>query len=97
MSSRTVSSFNKVYDDQEAHISSWPRLKSGSLPQQGKDQDKHMPRELWSMDRFLDRIMGDSSQVQSKNIKVNSSIDIPGEVEDAWSTIMHKDSLKSSE
>ncbi|KAI6763884.1 hypothetical protein HG530_007673 [Fusarium avenaceum] len=96
MSSRTVSSFSKVYEDQEAHISSWPRLKSGSLPQQRKGHEKNMQRELWSMDRFLDRIMGDTSYVQSKNIKANSSIDIPGEVEDAWSTIMHKDSLKSS-
>ncbi|CAJ0538930.1 Ff.00g067970.m01.CDS01 [Fusarium sp. VM40] len=97
MSSRTVSSFSKVYDDQEAHISSWPRLKSGSLPRQGKGQEKNMQRELWSMDRFLDRIMGDTSHVQLKNIKANSSIVIPGEVEDAWSTIMHKDSLKSSD
>jgi hypothetical protein len=96
MSSRTVSSFSNVYDDREAHISSWPRLKSGSLSQQGKGQEKNMQRELWSMDRFLDRIMGDTSHVQSKNIKANSSIDIPGEVEDAWSTIMHKDSLKLS-
>ncbi|KIL85064.1 hypothetical protein FAVG1_11492 [Fusarium avenaceum] len=97
MSSRTVSSFSKVYEDQEAHISSWPRLKSGSLPQQRKGHEKNMQRELWSMDRFLDRIMGDTSHVQSKNIKANSSIVIPGEVEDAWSTIMHKDSLKSSD
>ncbi|KAM0185734.1 hypothetical protein ACHAPA_011976 [Fusarium lateritium] len=97
MSSRTVSSFSKVYEDQEAHISSWPRLKSGSLPRKEKSQDKNMPKELWSMDRFLDRIMGDTSRVQSKNLKANSSIDIPNEVEEAWSTMMHKDSLKVSD
>ncbi|KAF4991002.1 hypothetical protein FGRMN_8123 [Fusarium graminum] len=94
MSSRTVSSFSQVYGDQQAHISSWPRLKPGTGDSKREAQTKDMPKELWSMDRFLDRIMGDTSKMPETDIKTGSAIDIPYEVEDAWSTIMDKDSLR---
>ncbi|KAM0352345.1 hypothetical protein ACHAPU_002010 [Fusarium lateritium] len=94
MSTRTVSSFSQVYEDQQARVSSWPRLKSETEGSKGKVQNKDMPKELWSMDRFLDRIMGDTSRMPEIDIKTRSAIDIPHEVEDAWSTIMDKDSSK---
>ncbi|KAF4452452.1 hypothetical protein F53441_4732 [Fusarium austroafricanum] len=93
MSSRTVSAFEVVYNDMDTNISSWPQLKDS---QKGKHQaGQKNQRQLWSMDRFLERIMGEQSGLP-KNIKTNASIDIPNEVEDAWSTVMDKDSLKAS-
>lgn len=100
MSSRTVLSFEKVYNDQRARIFDWPPIKSDltRIRQESQVPDKNRaPREIWSMDRFLDRIMGDTSGGQNglgKSMK--NSLDIPNEVENAWSTIMGKDSLKAS-
>ncbi|QPC77881.1 hypothetical protein HYE68_008633 [Fusarium pseudograminearum] len=99
MSSRTVSSFEGIYNDQEVRISSWPQTKPDVTSNQGGSQagKENKMRELWSMDRFLDRIMGDTAYTQSdigKGTKKN--VDIPNEVEDAWSAIMEKNSLKVS-
>ncbi|KAM0302880.1 hypothetical protein ACHAPM_003665 [Fusarium culmorum] len=99
MSSRTVSSFKGIYRDQEVRISSWPQTTPDITSNQedtqaGKD---NKIRELWSMDRFLDRIMGDTSYRQSEMGKgTKNNVDIPNEVEDAWSAIMEKNSLKAS-
>ncbi|KAF5663732.1 hypothetical protein FHETE_7437 [Fusarium heterosporum] len=94
MSTRTVSSFSRVYDGQQARISSWPRLKSETGDSKREAQNKDIPKELWSMDRFLDRIMGNTSRMPETDTKTSSAIAIPHEVEDAWSTIMDKDSLE---
>ncbi|RGP70122.1 hypothetical protein FSPOR_4234 [Fusarium sporotrichioides] len=99
MSSRTVSSFESVYDDQEVRVASWPQTRSDVTDHQGDihaGRDNKI-RELWSMDRFLDRIMGDTTYTQSKLGKgAKNNVDIPNEVEDAWSTIMEESSLASS-
>ncbi|KAI1053842.1 hypothetical protein LB507_007427 [Fusarium sp. FIESC RH6] len=94
MSSRTVLSFDKVYNDQEAQISSWP--------QRGSDQTTNRTEEdnvgqLWSMDRFLDRIMGNTTYTQRGVDKgTKNNLNIPNEVEDAWSTILGKGEMKTS-
>ncbi|ENH67512.1 Protein ydcF [Fusarium oxysporum f. sp. cubense race 1] len=72
MSSRTMSSFEKVYESDTVQITCWPRLKQTRAGQEEKlrpEQDSR--RELWSMNRFLDRIMGEHSGV----IKAKSPID----------------------
>ncbi|KAH7255311.1 uncharacterized protein BKA55DRAFT_563798 [Fusarium redolens] len=85
MSSRTVTSFENAYDETEANISCWPQLKSRtSSGEKEAEADKKIQRELWSIDRFLDRIMGEQSGV----MKAKSPIGIPNEVENAWSAIM---------
>ncbi|KAF5987739.1 hypothetical protein FBULB1_1827 [Fusarium bulbicola] len=91
MSSRTMSSFEKVYENDTVHISCWPRL---SQPRE-VEQEKTLPkkvvrRELWSMDRFLDRIIGERGGI----IRTKSPIGIPNEVENAWSAIMDEGSSK---
>lgn len=98
MSSRTVSSFEKVYDNQEAHISSWPQTGSNTTNQQTKSQTgDDNGRQLWSMDRFLDRIMGDTTRAhRGVEDGTKSNYQIPNEVEDAWSTILGKDEMKVS-
>jgi hypothetical protein len=100
MSSRTVSSFENIYNDQESRISSWPQKKSHITSCQEKLQtgnDNVFHRELWSMDRFLDRIMGDTARTPCElGDGMRNSFDVPNEVEDAWSTIMEKNSLKVS-
>ncbi|KAJ4022603.1 hypothetical protein NW752_000190 [Fusarium irregulare] len=94
MSTRTMSSFEKVYDDQNAHISSWPQ--TGSDQTTNRVGDDNAGR-LWSMDRFLDRIMGDTAHSQREVHKgTGNNFDIPNEVEDAWSTILGKDEMKAS-
>ena len=94
MSSRTVSSFEKVYDDQEAQISSWPQTGSDQTTNRVGDDNSG---RLWSMDRFLDRIMGDTTHThRGVNKSTKNNFDIPNEVEDAWSTILGKDQLKVS-
>ncbi|KAF5637317.1 uncharacterized protein FTJAE_5732 [Fusarium tjaetaba] len=91
MSSRTMSSFEKVYENVSVQISCWPRLKQTREIQQEKAQpEKDGRRELWSMDRFLDRIIGEQGGV----IKAKSPIGIPNEVEIAWSALMDESSSK---
>ncbi|KAF5531012.1 hypothetical protein FMEXI_13187 [Fusarium mexicanum] len=91
MSSRTISSFEKVYENDTVHITCWPRLKEPKEAQQEKAlPGKDVRRELWSMDRFLDRIIGDQGGV----IRAKSPIGIPNEVENAWSAIMNESSSK---
>ncbi|KAH7224061.1 hypothetical protein BKA60DRAFT_281040 [Fusarium oxysporum] len=91
MSSRTVCSFEKVYESNTVQITCWPRLKQPREVQQEKAlPEKDARRELWSMDRFLDRIMGEQNGV----IKAKSPIRIPNEVENAWSAIMDESSSK---
>ncbi|KAF4502766.1 hypothetical protein FAGAP_991 [Fusarium agapanthi] len=76
MSSRTMSSFEKVYENDAVQISCWPRLKQPREVQQDKmHPDKDARRELWSMDRFLDRIIGE----QGGDIRAKSPIGIPNE------------------
>ncbi|KAF5714698.1 hypothetical protein FMUND_7268 [Fusarium mundagurra] len=88
MSSRTISSFENVYENDTVHISCWPRLKR---PREDKTLPKiDVRRELWSMDRFLDRIIGEQGGV----IRGKSPIGIPNEVENAWSAIMDESSSK---
>ncbi|RFN46167.1 hypothetical protein FIE12Z_9585 [Fusarium flagelliforme] len=92
MSSRTVSSFDKVYDDQEARVSSWPQRRSDQTTNRIGDDNAG---QLWSMDRFLDRIMGDTTHAQERVDKgAKNNFNIPNEVEDAWSTILGKDEMK---
>ncbi|CAG7555885.1 unnamed protein product [Fusarium equiseti] len=94
MSSRTVSSFEKVYADQEAQISSWPH--TGSDQTTNRTGDDNIG-QLWSMDRFLDRIMGGTTHSHRGVHKgTKNNLDIPNEVEDAWSTILGKDEMKVS-
>ncbi|KAF4957215.1 hypothetical protein FGADI_3280 [Fusarium gaditjirri] len=91
MSSRTISSFEKVYEHETVQITCWPPLKKTKVDQQenrGPEQDAR--RELWSMDRFIDRIMGEQGGI----IKAKSPIGIPNEVENAWSAIMDENSSK---
>ncbi|KAH7164841.1 hypothetical protein DER46DRAFT_608510 [Fusarium sp. MPI-SDFR-AT-0072] len=91
MSSRTMSSFEKVYESDTVQITCWPRLKQRRAYQEEKSRpEQDNRRELWSMDRFLDRIMGEQGGV----IKAKSPIGIPNEVENAWSTIMDESSSK---
>ncbi|PNP80524.1 hypothetical protein FNYG_06123 [Fusarium nygamai] len=91
MSSRTISSFEKVYENDTVLISCWPRLKQRrEVPQEKEQPEKDARRELWSMDRFLDRIIGEQSGV----IRAKSPIGIPNEVENAWSAIMDESSSK---
>ncbi|KAF5687059.1 hypothetical protein FCIRC_2563 [Fusarium circinatum] len=91
MSSRTISSFEKVYENDTVQISCWPRLKQPREAQQENAlSGKHVRRELWSMDRFLDRIIGEQGGV----IRTKSPIGIPNEVENAWSAIMDESSSK---
>ncbi|KAK2700152.1 hypothetical protein QWA68_001511 [Fusarium oxysporum] len=91
MSSRTMSSFEKVYESDTVQITCWPRLKQTRAGQEEKPRPKQdSRRELWSMNRFLDRIMGEHSGV----IKAKSPIGIPNEVENAWSAIMNESSSK---
>ncbi|KAG8677572.1 hypothetical protein FPOAC2_03706 [Fusarium poae] len=93
MSSRTVSSFQRIYDDQEVRISSWPQTRPDLTSNHGDHQagKDNKTRELWSMDRFLDRIMGDTAYTPSRMGSCsNNNVDIPNEVEDAWSNIMEK-------
>ncbi|EKJ68631.1 hypothetical protein FPSE_11192 [Fusarium pseudograminearum CS3096] len=99
MSSRTVSSFEGIYNDQDVRVSSWPQTRPDLMSNQGGTQagKENKMRELWSMDRFLDRIMGDTAYTQSElGEGRKKNVDIPNEVEDAWSTIMEKNSLKVS-
>lgn len=94
MSTRTVSSFEKVYADQEAHISSWPLRGFEQTTNRSGDDNAG---QLWSMDRFLDRIMGDTTHTQRRvNKGAKNNFDIPNEVEDAWSTVLGKDGMKVS-
>ncbi|KAF5578378.1 hypothetical protein FPCIR_11628 [Fusarium pseudocircinatum] len=86
MSSRTISSFEKVYESDAVQISCWPRLRQTTE----NEPEKGVRRELWSMDRFLDRIIGKQGGV----IRAKSPIGIPNEVENAWSAIMDESSLK---
>ncbi|KAF5632927.1 hypothetical protein F25303_9315 [Fusarium sp. NRRL 25303] len=91
MSSRTVSSFEKVYETGAVHISCWPLLKEPREDQQKKSRrEQDARRELWSMDRFLDRIIGERSGI----IRAKSPIGIPTEVENAWSAMMDESSSK---
>ncbi|OBS29472.1 hypothetical protein FPOA_03409 [Fusarium poae] len=93
MSSRTVSSFQRIYDDQEVRISSWPQTRPDLTSNHGDHQagKDNKTRELWSMDRFLDRIMGDTAYRPNKmGTGSKNNVDIPNEVEDAWSNIMEK-------
>ncbi|KAG5807506.1 hypothetical protein H9Q74_007505 [Fusarium xylarioides] len=91
MSSRTISSFEKVYENDTVHISCWPRLKQPRDAQQERMlPEKDVRRELWSMNRFLDRIIGEQGGV----IRAKSAIGIPNEVENAWSAIMDESSSK---
>ncbi|KAL6922296.1 hypothetical protein ACHAPO_010089 [Fusarium lateritium] len=99
MSNRTVSSFEAVYNDQEVRISSWPQIKPDLERPQGDPEtgNNSKMRELWSMNRFLDRIMGDTAHTPNEMGTVSKkNVDIPNEVEDAWSTIMEKNSFKVS-
>ncbi|KAF5982411.1 hypothetical protein FCOIX_3710 [Fusarium coicis] len=92
MSSRTITSFEKVYENDSVQISCWPRLKQTRDIQQEKTfPGKDTRRELWSMNRFLDRIIGDQGGVIRAN---KSPIGIPNEVENAWSAIMDESSSK---
>ncbi|RBR18823.1 uncharacterized protein FIESC28_05873 [Fusarium coffeatum] len=94
MSSRTVSSFEKVYNDQEAQISSWPQRGSDQTTNRVGDDNSG---QLWSMNRFLDRIMGDTTHAQrGTNKGTGNNFDIPNEVENAWSTILGEDKMKMS-
>ncbi|KAF4343743.1 hypothetical protein FBEOM_2330 [Fusarium beomiforme] len=94
MSSRTVSSFEKAYENKKVEVSYWPRLKQSTKSQQREMRaDQDMRTELWSMDRFLDRIMGEQSGIP-RNINAKSSFGIPNEVENAWSAIMDDGSSK---
>ncbi|KAF5571111.1 hypothetical protein FPANT_13610 [Fusarium pseudoanthophilum] len=91
MSSRTISSFEKIYENDSVQISCWPRLKQAREAQQEKTlPEKDVRRELWSIDRFLDRIIGEQGGVT----KAKSPIGIPNEVENAWSAIMDESSSK---
>ncbi|KAI1052967.1 hypothetical protein LB506_009940 [Fusarium annulatum] len=91
MSSRTISLFENVYENDTVQISCWPRLKQTTEAQQEKARpEKDIRRELWSMDRFLDRIIGE----QGGGIRAKSPIGIPNEVENAWSAIMDESSSK---
>ncbi|SCV28749.1 uncharacterized protein FFB14_01967 [Fusarium fujikuroi] len=91
MSNRTVSSFEKVYENDAVQISCWPLLKPSREDQQKKSRPEEDSRkELWSMDRFLDRIIGEKGGV----IRAKSPIGIPNEVENAWSAIMDGSSSK---
>jgi hypothetical protein len=91
MSSRTITSFERVYENDTVQISCWPRLKQPRHDQQEKVlPGKNVRRELWSMDRFLDRIIGEQGGV----IRAKSPIGIPNEVENAWSAIMDESSSK---
>ncbi|CEI67444.1 hypothetical protein FVEN_g11578 [Fusarium venenatum] len=99
MSSRTVSSFKAIYRDEEVLISSWPQTKADRASLQGGSQAGkcNRTRELWSMNKFLDRIMGDTGYTTSDlGEETKNNVDIPNEVEDAWSNIMEKNSLKVS-
>ncbi|KAM0548190.1 hypothetical protein ACHAPJ_009988 [Fusarium lateritium] len=104
MISRTVSSFESVYDDKEARISSWPKRIS-SKSNQGSTSasltyEKGVGKELWSMDRFLDRVLGEGpcqdDEKPPRYPGFNSRLNVPNEVEDAWSTIMDKGNPASS-
>ncbi|KAF5633390.1 hypothetical protein F52700_6082 [Fusarium sp. NRRL 52700] len=91
MSSRTISSFEKVYKNNSVQISCWPRLKQPRDAQQEKAlPEKDVRRELWSMTRFLDRIIGEQGGVT----RAKSPIGIPNEVENAWSAIMDESNSK---
>ncbi|KAJ4267535.1 hypothetical protein NW762_003642 [Fusarium torreyae] len=104
MISRTVSSFEDVYDDKEAQVFSWPERIPGKLGQEFKFQTsgyrKGVGKELWSMDRFLDRVLGESLGLDDGRTPrypgSNAQLNIPNEVEDAWSTIMGKGSSTPS-
>ncbi|KAJ4122729.1 hypothetical protein NW768_010170 [Fusarium equiseti] len=94
MSSRTVTSFEKIYSNQETQISSWPQTRSDKTTNRIGDDNAG---QLWSMDRFLDRIMGGTAHThRGVNKDIKNNFDIPNEVEDAWSTILGKDEMKVS-
>ncbi|KAF4951746.1 hypothetical protein FSARC_12817 [Fusarium sarcochroum] len=100
MISRTVASFENVYDDRETQLLSWPKRNPGRSSKESEsgtlDYEKEGRKELWSMDRFLDRILGEDLRLQDGGAPgypgFNSQLDIPSEVEVAWSTVMGKSS-----
>ncbi|KAF5021787.1 hypothetical protein F66182_6162 [Fusarium sp. NRRL 66182] len=101
MSNHTVLSFEETYVNKEAQVFSWPRVKPMASSPRAKSQSqayrKESAKELWSMDRFLDRIWRETSRPHAGQVPSDSGnrprIDIPNEVEDAWSTFMDKHSI----
>ncbi|KAF4976011.1 hypothetical protein FZEAL_7267 [Fusarium zealandicum] len=105
MSRRTVESFNDIYGKQRQGlgIASWPaflpdhshktRQGLGSFDKPNSSQlGLEDGKRLWSMDRFLDRILGDIPRLgQYESVRdsgFTSGVEIPDEVEDAWSTVL---------
>ncbi|EEU34095.1 uncharacterized protein NECHADRAFT_27983, partial [Fusarium vanettenii 77-13-4] len=92
MSRRTVACFESVYSKcvQRPKIGSWPILAPESTAYGVKLDDG---KGLWSMDRFLDRILGEMPVVRDSDDGYrrgsgSSRVDIPDEVEDAWTTVL---------
>lgn len=92
MSRRTVACFESVYSKcvQRPKIASWPVLAPEPTAYSVKLDDG---KGLWSMDRFLDRILGEMPAVRDnghgyRRGSGSSRVDIPDEVEDAWSTVL---------
>ncbi|RSL68309.1 hypothetical protein CEP54_002874 [Fusarium duplospermum] len=92
MSRRTVACFENVYTKsaQKPKIASWPVLAPEPTAYGVKLDDG---KGLWSMDRFLDRILGEMPGVRDtdhgyRRGSGSSRVDIPDEVEDAWSTVL---------
>ncbi|KAI8713065.1 hypothetical protein NCS52_01249800 [Fusarium sp. LHS14.1] len=92
MSRRTVACFESVYSscEQRPKIGSWPVLAPEPT---ACDVKLDYGKGLWSMDRFLDRILGEMPVVQDgdhgyRRGSGSSRVDIPDEVEDAWSTVL---------
>ncbi|RSM02876.1 hypothetical protein CEP52_007724 [Fusarium oligoseptatum] len=92
MSRRTVASFENVYSKsaQRPKIASWPLLTPEPTAYGVRLDDG---KGLWSMDRFLDRILGEMPVVRDnghgyRRGSGSSRVDIPDEVEDAWSTVL---------
>ncbi|WAO94762.1 Hypothetical protein NCS54_01236000 [Fusarium falciforme] len=92
MSRRTVACFESVYSKcaQRPKIASWPVLAPEPAAYGVKLDDG---KGLWSMDRFLDRILGEMPGVRDsghgyRRGSGSSRVDIPDEVEDAWSTVL---------
>lgn len=93
MSRRTVASFERIYitSSKSPKIASWPVLAPEPTEYGVKLDDR---KGLWSMDRFLDRILGEMPGAQEngdgcrRGSGSSSCVDIPDEVEDAWSFVL---------
>ncbi|KAM5358761.1 hypothetical protein ACJZ2D_015009 [Fusarium nematophilum] len=95
-SRHTVAAFSRVYDKSPGlMISSWPALQPNTSinlgrheysPKSTRSTRQDDEKELWSMGRFLDLMLGEVPRGVGTGCKPR--LNIPEEVEDAWSMVL---------